>query len=297
MINTWQTKKIKIKTVLSDYLELTKPPIMFMLLITASGGMFLAEQGVPDIFLILAVWVGGALASGGASALNHYWDRDIDLLMKRTSNRPVAANRISSRSAIIFGVTLNVISFFVLMYWANILAAAFTMLATLFYVFVYTMWLKRRSPQNIVIGGAPGAIPPLVGWVAVTGTVDLAAVFLFAIVFFWTPAHFWALSLMIEKDYEKVKVPMLSVVATLDYTVLAIFSYTIVTVALTIIFAFIGATGIVYLITAIILGLIFLYFSWNLKKEKTILKARHQYLFSLLYLLVLFSSLMADSVI
>ena len=289
--------KIKMKAVLSDYLELTKPPIMFLLLITASGGMFLAQGGVPDLWLLLAVWLGGAAASGGASALNHYWDRDIDLLMTRTSNRPVAAKRVSGPAAIIFGVSLNVISMVVLLLWVNWLAAALTMGATLFYVLIYTMWLKRTTPQNIVIGGAPGSIPPVVGWVAVTGSFDLSALFLFAIVFFWTPAHFWPLSIMIEKDYEKVKVPMLSVVAPIDYTVLSIFLYTLIVVSLTIVFAFTGVTGLIYLVSAVILGVVFIYFAWNLKKEKSIIKARHQYLYSLLYLMVLFCSFMIDSLI
>tara|TARA_A100001037_G_scaffold306425_1_gene351368 strand:- start:126 stop:1016 length:891 start_codon:yes stop_codon:yes gene_type:complete len=286
-----------IQRVLSDYLELTKPPIMFLLLITASGGMFLAQSGVPDLWLMLAVWLGGATASGGASALNHYWDRDIDLLMARTSDRPVAAKRISGPAAITFGISLNIISMVVLLLWANWLAAVLTLGATLFYVVIYTMWLKRTTPQNIVIGGAPGAIPPVVGWVAVTGTFDLSALFLFCIVFFWTPAHFWALSLMIEKDYEQVKIPMLSVVAPIDYTVLSIFLYTVIVVALTIVFAFTGVTGIVYLVCAVVMGGIFMYFAWQLKKTHSLVKARHQYLYSLLYLMVLFCSLMVDSVI
>lgn len=283
--------------VLADYLELTKPPIMFLLLITASGGMFLAQEGVPNLWLMLAVWAGGALASGGASALNHYWDRDIDLLMTRTSDRPVAAKRISGPAAVTFGVTLNVLAMAVLLIWVNWLAAALTMGATLFYVVIYTMWLKRTTPQNIVIGGAPGAIPPAVGWVAVTGSFDLSALFLFCIVFFWTPAHFWALSLMIEKDYEKVKVPMLSVVAPIDYTVLSVFLYTLIVVALTIVFALMGVTGVIYLVSAVVLGVVFIYFAWQLKKTQSIIKARHQYLYSLLYLMVLFCSLMIDSVI
>lgn len=259
--------------------------------------MFLAQEGVPNLWLMLAVWAGGALASGGASALNHYWDRDIDLLMTRTSDRPVAAKRISGPAAVTFGVTLNVLAMAVLLIWVNWLAAALTMGATLFYVVIYTMWLKRTTPQNIVIGGAPGAIPPAVGWVAVTGSFDLSALFLFCIVFFWTPAHFWALSLMIEKDYEKVKVPMLSVVAPIDYTVLSVFLYTLIVVALTIVFALMGVTGVIYLVSAVVLGVVFIYFAWQLKKTQSIIKARHQYLYSLLYLMVLFCSLMIDSVI
>ena len=182
--------------------------------------------------MLAIVWIGGALASAGANALNHQIDRDIDVIMTRTSKRPVASQRISPGKALSFGVILNVIAFLVLVTWVNLLAALLTLSATLFYVFIYTLWLKRSTPQNIVIGGAAGAIPPLVGWAAVTGGIDLPAVYLFTIVFFWTPPHFWALSLLIQDDYEKARIPMLPVVATRDYTTLNIFLYTIVLVAL-----------------------------------------------------------------
>ena len=179
-------------TVVNDYITLTKPPIILLLLVTAAGGMFLAQAhtasgGLPSLALMALVWVGGALASGGANALNHHYDRDIDGIMQRTRQRPVASNRISPVSALVFGVVLNVVAFAVLALWVNLLAAGLTLAATLFYVLVYTRWLKRSTPHNIVIGGAAGAIPPMVGWAAVTGTVELPAVYLFAIVFFWPP--------------------------------------------------------------------------------------------------------------
>ena len=197
---------------INDYITLTKPPIILLLLVTAAGGMFLAQAqsadgGLPSLGLMALVWLGGAMASGGANALNHHYDRDIDGVMQRTRQRPVASNRISPAKALIFGITLNVLAFAVLTVWVNWLAAVLTLAATLFYVLVYTRWLKRSTPHNIVIGGAAGAIPPMVGWAAVTGTVELPAVYLFALVFFWTPPHFWALSLLIQKDYERAKRP------------------------------------------------------------------------------------------
>ena len=184
-----------------DYIALTKPRIISLLLLTALGGMLMAanyrDQGLPEFSLILLVLVGGALAAGGAHALNHFLERDIDQLMPRTSSRPVASGRVSPTNALIFGIMLNIISFVVLYSMVNYLSAVITLSGTLFYALIYTMLLKRTTPQNIVIGGAAGSVPPVVGWVAVTGSIDLPAIFLFAIIFFWTPPHFWALALMI----------------------------------------------------------------------------------------------------
>ena len=180
-----------------DYVSLTKPRILSMLLLTALCAMFLAEGGVPELSLIALVLGGGALAAGGAHALNHYIERDSDSLMRRTKKRPVASGRVSPQEAMWFGIGLNVIAFVLLTVLVNPLAAALPLSATLFYVFVYTIALKRKTPQNIVIGGAAGVVPPLAAWAAVTGTVELPAIYLFAIIFFWTPPHFWALALMI----------------------------------------------------------------------------------------------------
>ena len=238
----------------SDYLALTKPPIVMLLLITALGGIFLAAQGDPSLSIVLLVCAGGALGAGGANALNHYLDRDIDELMSRTWQRPVASRRISPAMALTFGILLNLVSFFVLATWVNLLAAALTLAATLFYVLVYTSWLKRSSSQNIVIGGAAGAIPPMVGWVAVTGSLDLPALYLFAVIFFWTPPHFWALALLIQKDYERANIPMLPVVAGRQHTVSQIFIYSAVLVALTLLFATTSAVGLLYLGVAAALG-------------------------------------------
>ncbi|MBM3943729.1 MAG: protoheme IX farnesyltransferase [SAR202 cluster bacterium] len=280
---------------LKDYLALTKPPIIVLLLVTAAGGMFLAAQGVPSVLLMALVGLGGALASGGANALNHYLDRDIDGVMRRTRRRPVPGQRIGPTQALAFGVTLNVVAFVLLAVWVNLLAAVLTLSATLFYVFVYTWWLKRNTPQNIVIGGAAGAIPPLVGWAAVTGGLDLPAVYLFAIVFFWTPPHFWALSLLIQEDYREAGIPMLPVVVSRRDTILHILLYTIALVAITLMFFFTKAVGWVYASSAAALGAWFLWLAWRLFREDTRSRARWLYLYSLLYLALLFAAMMVDS--
>ena len=286
---------------LADYLTLTKPPIISLLLVTAIGGMFLGSRhiggsGIPDLLVMLLVCVGGALGAGGANAINHYMDQDIDSLMSRTASRPLPGNRVRPLAALAFGIGLNVLAFVVLAYWVNLLAAGLTLAATLFYVLVYTGWLKRTTPQNIVIGGAAGSIPPVVGWVAVTGSFDLPALYMFAIVFFWTPPHFWALSLLIKNDYERAGVPMLPVVAGEEKTVGSIFVYSLVLVALTLVFAATGAVGLVYLASAAALGTAFVWAAWKLRQQSSRQKARNLYLYSLLYLALLFGSMMADGV-
>ena len=281
----------------ADYLTLTKPPIISLLLVTAVGGMFLAAQGVPPIITLLLVCAGGTLGAGGANAINHYLDQDIDALMSRTSQRPVPGNRISPARALAFGIGLNVAAFLVLASGVNLLAAVLTLGATLFYVLVYTVWLKRTTPQNIVIGGAAGSIPPVVGWVAITGSFDVSALYLFTIIFFWTPPHFWALSLLIQKDYERAGVPMLPVVAGKERTVQSIFGYTIVLVALTLVFTASSTLGPVYLGMAALLGAVLMWMAWQLRREQTARRARHLYLYSLLYLAVLFVAIMVDSVV
>ena len=286
---------------LSDYLTLTKPPIISLLLVTAIGGMFLASRhmggsGIPDLMTMLLVCVGGSLGAGGANAINHYMDQDIDSLMSRTAQRPVPGNRVRPLAALAFGIALNVAAFAVLAYWVNLLAAALTLAATLFYVLVYTGWLKRSTPHNIVIGGAAGSIPPVVGWVAVTGSFDLAALYLFTIIFFWTPPHFWALSLLIQRDYERAGVPMLPVVVGPEKTVGSIFVYSLVLVALTLVFAATGAVGLVYLGSAVGLGAVFIWAAWRLRQQIDRQRARNLYLYSLLYLALLFGAMMTDGV-
>ena len=284
-----------------DYVSLTKPKIISLLLITAAGGMFLAQQGVPPLDQLLWVWLGGALASGGANAINHHLDRDIDREMRRTRRRPVAGRRVAPRYALAFGIALNAAAFVLLTTliqpWpAGLLAAGLTLLASLFYVFVYTLWLKRSTPSNIVIGGAAGAIPPVVGWAAVTGSVDLPAAYLFAIVFFWTPPHFWALSLLIQADYEQAGVPMLPVVSSRRQTALHIFLYAIALVGLTLMFGILPQVGIIYTAAAAILGAPFIALAWRLWRQDTRARAKATYLYSLAYLALLFIAIMADSV-
>ena len=282
---------------IKDYAVLTKPPVVALLVFTALGGMFLASQGVPDAGLILAVLGGGAMAAGGANAINHYLDRDIDKLMRRTSQRPVVMGRIQPRNALAFGIALNVIAFAILALGANPLSAVLTLGATLFYVFVYTMALKRTTTQNIVIGGAAGAIPPLVGWTAVTGFMGLPGIYLFMIVFFWTPPHFWALSLLIKDDYARAKIPMLPVVVGVRETRKSIFLYTWLLGAMTLMFFATGVLGWLYLAAAILLIAAFLYYAWRLmKRPETEVKAsKGVYLYSMLYLALLFVAIMIDS--
>ena len=280
-----------------DYVALTKPKIISLLLVTAAGGMFLAAQGVPPLLDLMWVWIGGALASGGANAINQHLDRDIDREMRRTRSRPVAGERVSPRYALAFGVGLNVAAFALLATLINPLAAILTLAASLFYVFVYTLWLKRTTPNNIVIGGAAGSVPPMVGWVAVTGSLDLPAVYLFAIIFFWTPPHFWALSLLIEKDYEQAGVPMLPVVSSRGQTTLHIFLYSIALTGLTLMFALMPDVGLIYLASAAVLGAPFIWLAWRLWREDSRGRAKAAYLYSLAYLALLFVAIMVDSVV
>ena len=281
--------------VMSDYIALTKPPIILMLLITALSAMFVAANGKPSLTIVLLVCAGGTLAAGGANSLNHYLDRDIDELMSRTMQRPVASRRIAPNQALAFGILLNLVAFLVLATRVNLLAAGLTMAATLFYVFVYTSWLKRSTSQNIVIGGAAGSIPPLVGWAAITGGLDLPALYLFAVIFFWTPPHFWALALLIQKDYERARIPMLPVVAGREQTVLHILIYSVVLVALTLLLTTTSAVGWIYLGGAALLGGVFIEMAWQLKRHSTAKRARILYLYSLLYLALLSVAMIVDS--
>lgn len=280
----------------NDYLTLTKPPIIVLLVITAIGGMFLAAEGIPSLKTLALVSIGGALGAGGANAINHFLDQDIDSIMSRTVRRPVASQRIPPISALVFGLGLNVGAFFVLTYWVNLLAACLTLSATLFYVLVYTGWLKRNTPQNIVIGGAAGSIPPMVGWAAVTGSLELPALYMFTIIFFWTPPHFWALALMIQDDYQEAGVPMLPVVAGEERTTQNIFIYSLALVALTLLFSASDAVGLIYLFSAAVLGITFIALAWKLRFDYSIRRAKFLYLYSLLYLALLFSVMLADAV-
>ena len=293
-----------ILSVLSDYLTLTKPPIILLLLITALGAMFLAAEGTPPVSVTLLLLLGGAAAAGGAGAINHYLDRDIDGLMNRTRRRPLPGRRISPGAALAFGIVLNLFAFVLLAAEVNLLSALLTLSGTLFYVFVYTLWLKRSTPQNIVIGGAAGAMPPLAGWAAVTGGLELPALYLFAIIFFWTPPHFWALALLIREDYARAGIPMLPVVRGVATTRRNIMLYTVVVVALTILFFTTQAVGWIYLSAALALGAIFLFLAWRVVsvtgpgvRTAGMHGERRLYLYSLLYLALIFIAVMVDSVV
>jgi protoheme IX farnesyltransferase len=278
-----------------DYVTLTKPRIMSLLLITGLCAMFVGAQGAPRAWLVLVTMGGLALACGGASALNHVLDRDIDRLMgKRTRTRPLAAQRMPASRALEFGLALSAFSFVLLASLVNVLAAVLALVGNLFYVLVYTRWLKRTTPQNIVIGGAAGAVPPLVGWAAVTGNLTLPALWLFLIVFFWTPPHFWALALLIRRDYEAARIPMLPVVRGARETTRQIVLYSLVLVAVTVVPFLWGTLGLVYLGAALALGAAFLLLALRLRRETTPRQAALLFHFSLLYLALLFAAMAVD---
>jgi protoheme IX farnesyltransferase len=277
-----------------DYVTLTKPRIMTLLLLTGAAGMFAGAHGVPALGTFAVTMAGLALACGGASALNHVLDRDLDRLMRRTGHRPVAEERVSPARALEFGLALSAFSFVLLASLVNVLTAVLALVGNLFYVLVYTRWLKRSTPQNIVIGGAAGAVPPLVGWAAATGNLTLPALFLFLIVFFWTPPHFWALALVIKRDYEAARVPMLPVVRGDDETARQIVWYSLVLVGVTLLpFAW-HTAGVPYLAAALLLGALFLRLAWRLRRETTTARAGVLFRYSLLYLALLFVALAID---
>jgi heme o synthase len=282
-------------TVLRDYLTLTKPKVQSLLLLTTVTTMYVA--GDPSIGLVLLTCLGGALSAGGAGAINHAIDRDIDRIMTRTADRPVAGGRVSARAAIAFGTLLGCASFVLLALAVNPLAAALSISGLLGYVFVYTLWLKRSTPQNIVIGGAAGAVPPLVAWAAVTGGLSGTALFLFAIVFFWTPPHFWALSLLMKDEYAKVNIPMLPVVRGEAETRRQILLYTILLYAVTQLPFCAGGFGIEYLVASMALGAGFIYCAVRLLRSADRRWALRTYLYSLAYLALLFISMPIDRLI
>jgi protoheme IX farnesyltransferase len=281
-----------------DYLTLTKPRIMSLLVLTAVCSMIAAAGGSPATLSLLGVVVGGALACGGASALNHVLDRDIDRLMgSRTASRPVAAGRISPRRGTAFGLVLTALAFVVMVAVDNLLAAALTVSGGTFYVVVYTLWLKRSTSQNIVIGGAAGAIPPLAGWAAAGGHLGLGAWLLFLVVLLWTPPHFWALALLLAPHYEAARVPMLPVVKGASATSVQVLLYTAALVAVSVLPALTGTAGAVYLAAAIALGGVFAVLAWRLWRRPSSARAAALFHYSLLYLALLFVAVAADAAI
>ncbi|MDP7673268.1 MAG: heme o synthase [Dehalococcoidia bacterium] len=282
---------------LGDFLALTKPRVMSLLLVSAVAGAFLGAQSTPSLKIIIAVIIGGALASGGAASLNMAYESELDKKMGRTKNRPVAEGRIAGNTAILFGIALNVGSFVILTLMANMLAAGLAIAGTLLYFGLYTVILKRTTTQNIVIGGAAGAVPPLVGYAASAGTVDLSAWYLFVIIFFWTPPHFWALAIMIKDDYARANIPMMPVVMGIKHTTKQILLYTAVLSVLTILFGFVSQTlGWIYTIGSASLNLILFWYAYRLFKSSDRLAATKLYKYSLLYLALFFLLVMIDSV-
>jgi protoheme IX farnesyltransferase len=275
-----------------DLLELTKPKVQTLLLFTTITSMEIA--GRPSAGRIALTCLGGYLSAGGAGAVNHWWDRDIDAAMSRTANRPIPSGRISPRFALAYGLVLCALSFALMALTLNLLSATLALGGFVGYVGVYTMWLKRRTPQNIVIGGAAGAMPPLVGWAAERGSVSWTAVYLFAIVFYWTPPHFWALSLLMKDEYAKVRIPMMPVVRGERETRLQILLYTGLLYAISQLPFCAGGFGGIYLVCSMVLGLGFIAGAVRLYRRADRRSALHLYLYSLAYLALLFGAMVAD---
>ncbi|MDQ6847754.1 MAG: heme o synthase [Candidatus Dormibacteraeota bacterium] len=280
-----------------DYIALTKPRVVLLLEITTVFAMVMAARGLPSFGLVAATVTGGWFAAGGAHAINCWFDRDIDASMGRTRTRPIPAGRVRPSSALAFGITLGVIAFALLGVAVNLLAAVLAVGGLLFYVFVYTMWLKRSSMQNIVVGGAAGAIPPLVGWAAVQGRLNLTALFLFAVVFYWTPPHFWALALLIRRDYASVSVPMLPVIVGERETRRQILLYTVILVLVTIMPALVHSFGYVYVAGAGLLDALFLAAAIVAVRDPSARAARRVFYYSMLYLALLFAVMAVDRVV
>lgn len=280
------------RRLVADYVALTKPKVQSLLLLTTVAAMEIA--GRPSLRLIALTCLGGYLSAGGAGAVNHWFDRDIDARMRRTASRPIPSGRVSPGAALAFGLGLSALSFVELSLTVNVLAASLALAGFLGYVLVYTMWLKRSTPQNIVIGGAAGAIPPLVGWAATRGSLDASALYLFAIVFYWTPPHFWALSLLMKDEYARVGIPMMPVVRGEAETRRQIVLYSLLLVAVSALPFAAGMLGAAYLLAAVLLGAGFTALAVTLWRRADRRSALRLYLCSLAYLALLFAAMVAD---
>ena len=290
-------RRSNVGQVARDYLALTKPRVVMLLEVTTVLAMVMAARGWPGWRLTVATVLGGWLAAGGAHAINCWFDRDIDANMGRTSTRPIPAGRIEPANALLFGVTLGLLSFVLLAAVVNVLAASLALAGLLFYVLVYTMWLKRSSVQNIVVGGAAGAVPPLVGWAAVQGRLTLTSLFLFAVIFYWTPPHFWALSLLIRRDYADASIPMLPVVVGEAETRRQILVYSVVLVLVTILPLMVHLFGPLYAIGAAVLDALFLAATGAAVVSPTARAARRVFYYSMLYLALLFAVMAVDRIV
>ena len=286
-----------VRQTIANYVDLMKPHVTVLLLGVTAAAMAIANQGLPPLGLTLVTLLGGAMAAGSANCINCYIDRDIDQLMGRTQRRSLPSGRVEPRQALIFGIMLGMASFIILAAFVNLLSAVLAFSAILFYVFVYTMWLKRSTVQNIVIGGAAGAVPVLVGWAAITNSLSLPAIWLFAIIFFWTPPHFWALSLLIQKDYEKAGIPMLPVVKGEAETRRQILLYSLLLLAITLVLFVMGTMGYFYLAGAVILGGGLVYLAIRLWRDQSKKWARRLFWYSNMYLAAIFAIMVLDRVI
>jgi heme o synthase len=279
---------------LAGYVALTKPRIIELLLVTTVPTMVVAEQGVPSLWLMVATVVGGTLSAGGANAINMYVDRDIDAVMQRTKNRPLVTGVLQPHQAIVFAITIEAVAFVWLWGFVNLLSAVLALTACLFYVFVYTLWLKRTSTQNIVIGGAAGAMPVLIGWTAVRNELELAPWILFGVMFFWTPPHFWALAIKYRDDYSAAEIPMLPSVATLEETANKILAYTLVVWVLSLVFGPVADLGLLYLAAAAALGAGFTGLALRVRRDPTPQQAMRLFGFSITYVVLLFGAMALD---
>lgn len=282
---------------LKGYVALTKPRIIELLLITTVPAMFVAQRGIPSLSLMVLTVVGGTLSAGGANAVNMWFDRDIDAIMKRTRKRPLVTGEVSATGALIFAVGLEAVAFAILWLGADLLAAAISLAAALFYVFIYTMWLKRSTSQNIVIGGAAGAAPVLVGWAAVHDSLSLAAWLMFAVIFIWTPPHFWGLAFRYSEDYASADVPMLPSVATRKRTATEMLVYTIVLAGVTMWLGSVAGLGIVYLVVAAALNIGFIWYAVKLVRTESPKVAMRMFSYSITYLSLLFIGMAVDVVV
>ena len=289
---------MQIQQYIKDYTTLTKPKVNLLLVITALSAIFLASDNFPSIQVLIAVIIGGTLASGGAGAINHSIDKEIDNTMKRTSERPVAGERISRFNALFFGIVLNLASFIILTYLTNMLAAMMAISGTLFYVLIYSIWLKKKTYHNIVIGGAAGCFPPLVGWSAVTGDLSLSAWYLFAIIFFWTPPHFWALAMLMKDDYSKANIPMLPSVVGIKATFKPMTLHTVTLILLTLVMTFVNSKlSYIYFFSCLFIGTYYLFLTYRLYKDYDMQNNLKIYKFSLLYMMLFSVIVIVDSLV
>lgn len=279
------------------FIEITKPRIIELLLVTTIPTMIVAERGIPSVWLMINTLLGGTLAAGGAHAINMVVDRDIDRLMERTKNRPLATGELQPREAMIFAIALEIIAFVWLWVAANLLSAVLAVSATLFYVFVYTLWLKRTTERNIIIGGAAGAVPVLVGWSAVTNTLDWAPIVLFAIIFYWTPPHFWALAIKYKDDYQAADIPMLPSTTDIRTVGRRIIFYTLLLWGITLIFGPVAEMGMIYTVAAVVLGAIFTWYSVQVYRTGSEQVAMKLFKWSITYIVLLFGAMAIDQIV